>query len=61
MPERSTPCVLGRLHGDAAKPTMPGMKSLLVWSALAVFVCALWLKQRLVPDPLVECDRAADW
>ena len=35
------------------------MKSALIFGALLVFVCVLWLKQRLDPDPLVEADRAA--
>ena len=36
---------------------MCAMKS---WLVFVSFVLALWLKQRLAPDPLVECNRAAD-
>ena len=31
------------------------------WLAFSVFVFALWLRRRLAPDRLVECDRAPDW
>ncbi len=29
------------------------------WMFFAAFVLAIWLEQRLMPDPLVEVDRAA--
>lgn len=30
------------------------------WWFLPVFIFAVWLRGRLMPDPLVECDRAAE-
>lgn len=35
------------------------MKSALAFAALLALVCGLWVKQRLAPDPLTECDHAA--
>jgi hypothetical protein len=30
-----------------------------VWLFFAAFVLAIWIEQRLMPDPLVEVDRAS--
>lgn len=38
---------------------MRSMKSALAFAVLLALVTGLWLKQRLAPDPLTECDRAA--
>jgi hypothetical protein len=36
------------------------MRNMKAWLLFVGFLAALWLKQRLAPDPLVEVDRAAD-